>query len=83
MRGTLVTELVEPTSEEIVACKEGLIIVEEEMERAEVLMPEGNVAGPTTFVGPRVESRGVEIDELISGMEAVVKGKVSVDHKPD
>jgi hypothetical protein len=68
MRGTLVAEFVKPPGKEVVACEEGLTIVEEDVERASVLMPERCVLGATIFVGPS----DVEIDELVSGLEAVV-----------
>ena len=49
--------------------KEGLTIVEVDVERANVLMPKRCVVEATTFVGPNK----VEIDELVSELEPVVK----------
>jgi len=68
MRGTLVAEFVKPPGKEVVACEEGLIIVEEDVELASVLLPERCVVDATIFVGPN----NVEIDELVSGLEAIV-----------
>ena len=49
-----------------------LIKVEEDPERAEVLMPEGRGVNPLTIVDPRLELRGVETDDLVVGLDPVV-----------
>ena len=44
-----------------------------------MLTPERGMLGVTTFVVPRVDSVGVEIDEPVRELEPIVRGGVGVD----
>ena len=85
MRGRDSPEWLDPTGDErVVDCEMRSVGVEEETERAEVIVPEGRGVDPPTvvdpsveligleFVTPEVELKGGETDKLVSGTEVVV-----------